>query len=145
EPRKVSIAGKLGKVEVLGHGQQFAAHGRHPSGATLEWFPDPPWLLARDSLPGVSEERVHAVLAELAPLIEAEPAPRPNGQAHTPGEPQADPLRIAAALQAIPNHGPPDWEWWNKVAMAVWRATGGSQLGFEALRHWSMRNPAYSE
>jgi hypothetical protein len=101
--------------------------------------------MTRDSLQAVSEEQVQAVLTELAPLIEADPSLRPNGQDHAPGEPQADPLRIAAALLAIPNSGAPNWEWWNKVAMAVWRATGGSNLGYEALRHWSMRNPSYSE
>jgi hypothetical protein len=100
--------------------------------------------MTRDSLQAVSEEQVQAVLTELAPLIEADPPLRPNGQDHAQGEPQADALRIAAALQVIPNHGPPDWEWWNRVGMAVWRATGGSNLGFEAFDHWSRRNPAYS-
>jgi putative DNA primase/helicase len=144
ERRKVSIAGNLGKIEVLGHGQQFVAHGVHPSGAALEWFPDPPWLIARDSLPAVSEEQVHAVLAELAPLIEAPPPPQPASLDRAPGEPQADPLRVAVALQAIANNGPADWEFWNRVGMAAWRATGGSNLGFEAFDHWSQRNTAYS-
>ena len=39
EPRKVSISGKLGKIECLGHGQQFVVHGYHPTGVPSEWFP----------------------------------------------------------------------------------------------------------
>lgn len=41
EPPKRRIAGRHGKVEVLGRGQQFMAYGRHPSGAELCWMPEP--------------------------------------------------------------------------------------------------------
>ena len=118
--------------------------GYHPSGALLEWFPEPPWSIPRNTLPTVSEAQVLAVLAELATLIEAEPPTATTGQQNTPGEPQADALRVAAALGRINNSGPANWEWWNKVGMACWRATGGSNLGFEIFDHWSQRNPAYS-
>jgi hypothetical protein len=51
-PKKVSIAGKLGKIEVLGEGNQFVAHGIHATKATLEWSPHPPWeMTAKTSLP----------------------------------------------------------------------------------------------
>jgi hypothetical protein len=144
EPRKIAIAGRLGKIEVLGRGQQFVAHGYHPSGAPLEWFPEPPWSIPLDTLPTVSEAQVLAVLAELATLIEAEPPGAGTGQQNPSGVPQADALRVAAALGRINNSGPANWEWWNRVGMACWRATGGSNLGFEAFDHWSQRNPAYS-
>jgi hypothetical protein len=143
-PHKVSIVGKLGKIEVLGHGNQFVAQGMHNSGVSLEWFPDAPWLISRDSLPAVTEQQVLDVLTELAPLLEAPPPKRRNGYDQEPGaNPQAEGLRIAAALHAIPNNGPADWEGWNRVGMAVWAATNGSSLGFEAFNHWSARNSSY--
>ena len=53
-------------------------------------------------------------------------------------------LRIATALAEIPNYGPTDWESWNRVGMAVWRATAGSSAGWEAFNAWSKRNQAYN-
>jgi putative DNA primase/helicase len=67
-----------------------------------------------------------------------------NGKDHTPNPNlQADALEIAAALKNIPNDGPADWVWWNRVAMAVWAATGGSEMGWHAMDAWSARNPSY--
>lgn len=68
-----------------------------------------------------------------------------DGEDHISGaDPYADPIRLAEALSAIPNDGPPEWEAWNRVGMAVWRATGGSNAGGVAWDAWSRRNPAYS-
>jgi hypothetical protein len=142
-PSKLVLAGKAGKIEVLGKGQQFVAFGLHTSGAELEWFPDAPGSELRDALPAASEDDNFKLLGELAFIVEAEPPRRTNGQDHTPGQLQADPLRIAAALNDIPNIGPANWTAWNDVCMAIWAATGGDQLGWEALRAWSARNPAY--
>ena len=143
EPSKIVLSGRLGKIEILGRGQQFVAFGRHPSGAELEWFPDPPGHEQRDALPAVTEDEIADFLSACAPIIDAPPPSRVNGQDHAPGEPQADTLRIAAALASIPNGGPPDWEQWNRVGMAVWRATGGSSAGWEAWNAWSARSGAY--
>lgn len=143
-PAKTVLAGKLGKIEVLGKGQQFVAFGRHPSGADLEWFPEPPGQETVDALVAVSEDDLFALFADLAPLIEADPPKRTNGHDHHAGEPQADPLRIAAAFNAIPNGGAPDWEAWNRIAMAAWRATGGSEFGLACFDAWSARHPSYS-
>jgi hypothetical protein len=83
----------------------------------------------------------------------------PNGHAHAPTrargasgnelhisgvDPYADPIRLAEALSDIPNDGPPEWEAWNRVGMAIWRATGGSDDGWAVWDAWSRRNPAYS-
>ena len=35
-PKKRTLVGTLGAIEVLGHGQQFVAFGTHPSGADLK-------------------------------------------------------------------------------------------------------------
>lgn len=142
-PDKLTLAGDLGKIEALGRGQQFVAFGRHPSGADLEWFPDAPGQEALAALPAITEHDLLETLNELAPVIEAQPIVRPNGHDRVPGDPQADPLRVAVALHAIPNNGPADWEAWNRVGMAVWRATGGSALGLDAFAAWSARHPSY--
>ncbi len=143
EPGKITLAGKLGKIEVLGTGQQFVAFGLHPSGAELQWAPTAPGEGTLAELPAITEEQVLAVLTACAAVIEAEPPKKANGHDHATGEAQADELRVLAALAEIPNAGPPDWEWWNRVGMAVWRATGGSLIGEQTFSKWSARNAAY--
>lgn len=144
-PPKLVRAGALGKVEVLGAGQQFVAFGTHDSGAELEWFPESPGEILADSLAAISEADVAAFLDEISPLIGAVAQPYANGHEHHPGtEPQAEPLRVAAAVASIPNTGPSDWEAWNRIGMAIWAATGGSAIGGEIFNEWSKRNPAYN-
>ena len=55
---------------------------------------------------------------------------------------EADIARVAAALDVIPNNGL-DWNDWNRVGMATWRATGGSAEGFEAFKKWSAKSRKY--
>lgn len=144
EPPKRVLTGEQGKVEVLGHGQQFVGFGHHPSGAKLRWTSEAPNEIPRDSLPAVSEDQISSFLAACAPIIGAddEVVKRNTSAERTPGEPQADPARIAEAMALIPNDGPADWEAWNRVGMAVWRATGGSTEGWAIFDEWSSRNPA---
>jgi primase-like protein len=49
---------------------------------------------------------------------------------------------IAAALAVIPNRDA-GWEEWNRIGMAAWRATGGSDAGFEAFDGWSQKSAKY--
>jgi hypothetical protein len=53
------------------------------------------------------------------------------------GEPEADPALVDAALRVIPNDDV-GWEDWNKIGMAVWRATGGR--GLAAFDEWSKKS-----
>jgi len=53
---------------------------------------------------------------------------------------------IEAALMAIPNDATGKWkEWdeWNRIAMAVYAATGGSPAGFAMFDRWSQKYPGY--
>ena len=70
-PGKRSIGGMLGKVEVLGFGQQLHAFGRHPSGANLHWHPAPPGTVRHGDLPEATEQQIAAFLVAAAPLIVA--------------------------------------------------------------------------
>ena len=137
-PAKRSIVGKLGKLEFLGFGNQFVAYGGHPDGGS--YIPPVGGYGVADALPALTEEQVTEIFARVAPLIGAVPPKAEPGE-HTSGEAQADPLRIAAALNDIPNDGPANWEKWNNVGMASYRATGGGDLGLAAWEAWSARNP----
>ncbi len=72
EPVKRVLAGGLGKIEVLGRGQQFVAFGRHPTGAPLLWHPEAPTATTSDTLPRVTEAQITAFLAAAAEMIGAE-------------------------------------------------------------------------
>ena len=57
-------------------------------------------------------------------------------------DPQRSTAAIVAALACIPNAGPANWDAWNRIGMAVWRAAGGRGEGLDAWTAWSARNPA---
>lgn len=153
-PRKVTVTGRSHskeqacKVEILGHGQQLAAHGIHYSGQPLRWRPCGPEGIARDDLPAVTEDQIATFLEAAGKLIDApaskaERQKKPNGQAgahHTAGTVDLD---VIAALAAIPNDAAPDWESWNNVGMATWLATNGAAHGFMAWAAWSAKNTSH--
>ena len=150
QPAKRAVSGPLGKVEVLGRGQQFLALGTHYTGATLEWMPEAPGQVRADALPIAKFEDVAALLAEIAPLLGVEPqAPAAPGKlngAHAPSRHGlvADIFDVAAALRTIPNDAPgADWEAWNRMGMALWSATAGASAGADLFHAWSSRHPSY--
>ena len=49
---------------------------------------------------------------------------------------------MPAALAGIPNDA--DWDDWNRVGMAVWRATDGVEEGFAAFDTWSRKFEKYN-
>ena len=49
---------------------------------------------------------------------------------------------IDAALEAIPNDER-SWDGWNRIGMAVWRASGGTEKGMEAFDFWSQKSNKY--
>ena len=73
---------------------------------------------------------------------------RPVGKAQPENagssEPEADPIRVAAALAVIPNNDL-GWDPWNRIGMAIWAATGGSDEGLEAYHAWSAKSVKYDE
>jgi hypothetical protein len=72
EPRKRVLAGRAGKIEVLGNGQLLLAFGAHPSGADLHWSPQAPDVVHLTDLPAVTESQIADFLSGVAPLIGAE-------------------------------------------------------------------------
>lgn len=150
-PGKRVLVGKAGKVEVLGHGQQFAAAQRHPSGAMLHWTPDGPDTTPVHHLPTITEAQLNAFFEQAAPMIGAAPpaalrtqpraiAPRsPAPRGPSVHGPSADALDVIAALAVIPPDHELDWERWNRVGLATWAATGGSEAGQSAFVDWTER------
>jgi hypothetical protein len=75
-------------------------------------------------------------LCEVAAVVREE---KPDDRQRASSEPQADAFDVIAALQAIPNGDVP-WDEWNKVGLATWRATGGSEAGFAGFAAWSAKS-----
>jgi hypothetical protein len=141
------------KIEILGDGQQWIAAGIHPdTGEPYRWFGGELTATPRDKLPYVRQTDAEKFLADAARLLVEQfgfvekgattaalvnvGAPRESGD-----EPRAAPAEIAAALAVIPNNA--DWDGWNNIGMACWRATGGAAEGFTAFDAWSSKSPKY--
>jgi hypothetical protein len=139
--RLVSRSGK-GKVEMLGRAHQLASFGKHVSGVELRWTVSPATEITFADLPVITEAQPDALFADLAPIIDAElPSQSGSLPASAGLEPEASIERIAALLADIPNDRPADWEAWNRVLMAIWRASGGSPAGLALAVEWTERNP----
>lgn len=146
EPHKTKQSGEHGAIEVLGKGQQFVAYGQHPSGAALQWAPRPLHHQPRPELPAVTEDALAGFLRACEGMLGAKPqaapgeVPPPRDDDHKPSShgPAGDALDVAAALAVIPNTGK-DWDLWNRVGLATWHATNGSESGFGSWCGWSQR------
>src|SRR5262249_59876350 len=107
--------------------------------------------IKRENLPYVRREDMIAFLDAATKLLIEEfgftllddnQSQTNGGDPHETGEqPQASIARIAAALAVIPNTM--DWDGWNAIGMATWRATAGSAEGFAAFDTWSRKSPKY--
>jgi hypothetical protein len=140
--------GQEHRIEIIADGYQWVAHGVHPKthepyrwhGGKLETTP-------REELPYVRGEDMQKFLDDAVQLLVAKfnyvlkTKTADNGEPHKPGEPQAEIERIAFALAVIPNDE--DWDGWNNIGMATWRATGGSEAGLTAFDAWSKKSPKY--
>jgi hypothetical protein len=51
---------------------------------------------------------------------------------------------VAAALAVIPNPELP-WDEWNRIGMAAWAATAGSETGLRAFLDWSSKSSKFEE
>ncbi len=71
EPKKVILNGEHGKIEILGHGQQFVAWGIHPDGQPYAWRDETPLSVARNDLPAVTEDEITAFLQVCRDIIGA--------------------------------------------------------------------------
>jgi Bifunctional DNA primase/polymerase, N-terminal/Primase C terminal 2 (PriCT-2) len=118
---------KLGDgIDVIGDGfMSLAPPSRKPGKGRYQWLNDlpvadaPAWLLAL----------VH----------KEERAPR-----NADGVPQADIASLTLAMAMIPNDDC-SWDEWNRIGMALFAATGGSEEGFKLFDAWSQRSNKHDE
>ena len=147
-PPKRTLVTSAGKVEVLGHGQQFVAFGRHASGAMLEWRDGSPLDTPADFLPEVTEDQISAFLAAVRDMVgdgDGEISATATDARTSKHGLTADTERVAAAVACIPNAGPADWEHWSDIGRKIHAATSGSDDGLDIFESWSERNPAHNE
>jgi hypothetical protein len=85
EPEKRKIEGTEGKVEALGHGQQFVAFGDHESGADLQWDGDAPGSVSRDGLTAVTEDQITLFFEAVSPMMGSKSPPPKKGGKKKPG------------------------------------------------------------
>lgn len=144
-PKKASVWNKdlqIG-IEVLGHGLQFFAYGRHPSGCELQWMGDlGPANWPVKNLVSVNEHQIGNMLDTFKHLV-GEGAKITTRTEHVQFESIADPEvdleDVRKTLAAIPNQQV-GYEFWFSIAQACHRCTGGSHEGYEAWRSWSAQN-----
>lgn len=145
----LSRAWKVGTVQrgidVLAGGRQFVSYGIHPKTSRPYTWDDNlgPADVPVDELPAITQAHVDQIVAML--MAEAGmPAPR----VITPGTgltAQATDEALAYFMSQMPN--PEGWGWvdWNNMLGAVYNASGGSALGYQLARDWSMRNSKHND
>lgn len=91
-----------------------------------------------------AEVHLEDALSALQEAVEASGLAMAGAGKHVPGEPQAPLAQIAAALGHVAN---PDasWDDWNRMGMAVWRATGGTDDGFRVWADWSAKSSKHDD
>jgi putative DNA primase/helicase len=103
--------------------------------------------IRRDNLPLVTVEDCEAFLADAAKLLteqfgfvekQGSPSKGVGG-----GKAKAALERIARAFRVIPN-ADVDWDDWCHKGMACYRATGGSEAGYEIWREWSAKSQRHN-
>jgi hypothetical protein len=148
----VAPNGSKHKLEFLGDGEQLAAFGTHPDTHKLyEWVGGLPGQVPRAHLPCIDGfeaeeladqavrllvERFGCKLIGFAAGNGADPGP------HSGTTPQADLQLLTRAAAALPNTG--GWDDWNRMGMALWGGTDGSEAGFALFDEWSQRSPLYN-
>lgn len=148
EPAKAMVRNKDSKeaVEILGLGQQVFVDGMHPSGYPLQWRQGSPTATHRDSLGGVTDDEVTALLAFCGDLIGCMPS-TPRVACRVRSEPSVPYVGgmgkgdwfigdVRSALAEI-THLNDDHDSWFSIGCAVYAATAGNADGFHAWREWS--------
>jgi putative DNA primase/helicase len=104
-----------------------------PSVSRIFKINDAPAYSPDDFLPFVTDEDQK----ESVELYTAATTLRPDAEL------EADPDLVAEAVRFIPNE---DLEWgaWNRILMAIWRATRGNKQGSEIADTWSKKSTKYN-
>lgn len=138
-------------LDIRGDGGNLVAPpSMHISGQPYAWantlppVPMPPWLLHwfknRDREERPEASKVRAPPQGLPAHLQGRPGAGLTARATLVELPPiAD---VEAALEAIPNDNR-SWDEWNRIGMAVWRATDGSEEGEIAFDYWGQKSAKY--
>lgn len=117
-----------------------------PRMATITASNEAAELELSDALERLSEAHKHVFKDRPVPTMDR----KPLGGAIIQGLGLANPLQaqhlsdVASALEIISNR---DLEWadWNRIMMAIWSATDGSQEGLEVAQEWSAKSAKHDQ
>jgi hypothetical protein len=140
-------------LDIRGDGGNLVAPpSMHLSGRPYAWVNPsqplaamPPWLLywfrnrEGEARPGAEKVRGGSPFGPVPAHLRGRGA---NLTARVALQEAVDIVDIDAALEVIPN-AERSWDSWNRVGMAVWRATEGSDAGMEAFDYWSQLSRKY--
>ncbi|WP_336489688.1 PriCT-2 domain-containing protein [Methylobacterium nigriterrae] len=140
------------RVEVLAHGQQFIAFGKHPETQQPYYWPEgSPLTVAFSDLPEITETALQAVLAEAETILRKGGARTRSEQRQETGEREragwrasglrrndpADQDTIASALESIANDF--DYDGWIRIGYALYDGLGDA--GRDLWEKWSAGSP----
>lgn len=152
DPSKLTIRDKTittDAVEILGHGNQFAADGMHPSGVPYLWRNGSPETVQRAELISLSDHQVEtfaafcaSVLGIQAPTVRSVQILSTVQMSTDSGQWCIGDLKSALAEVTHLNQNYSDWF---EMACAVHHATNGSLEGFSVWCEWSMSCASYTD
>ena len=140
-PEKNVIRGESCQIEILGKGQQFVAHGIHPSGVNYEWLNDRgPQNVHFNELTRVTEQQISAFEKAIRAIIGHPPniatdAELKQTQNNTAARQEVSIEFVEKILFCIP--ADLSREEWLKCLMALHDATQGSDEGLSLANRWS--------
>jgi hypothetical protein len=140
----------LGKIEILGEGQQFVSYGLHPdTNQPYKWPVQSPVDVPVHELPVVSVSSIERFLDAISPLVKVPIVEAQTSSSRTPpidfrssisSGKRGGAEEVAQAMAFISNDNLP-WDEWTRIGMAVFAATAGA--GFEIFDEWSKRSSKY--
>lgn len=140
----------LGKIEILGEGQQFVSYGIHPdTGQPYKWPFQSPVDVPIHELPLISARSIERFLEAISPLLQVSPVAAQCSRTRIP--PIDFPLSISsgnrgaaeevAQAMAFISNDNLSWDEWTHIGLAIFAATAGA--GFEIFDEWSKRSGKY--
>lgn len=142
----------LGKVEVLGYGQQFAAIGIHPeTEQPYRWLGQSLVEVAAEQLPIITEAQINTIINYSSNILNISPDEQEvlSDRDYDPDNPLYEKLPhediTTEDIKVMVNMLDPDSnrDYWRNVGMALHHQYGGSYEGFQIWDAWSAKGVKY--
>jgi hypothetical protein len=138
------------KIELLANGQQFVVDGIHPdTGHAYSWSGGSPVDVRRAELPAIDESSAQRLVDDIVEMLCREHGYRlkskqSNGNSNVSnGELEAYDARLIAPAVAVIENDDLAWDAWNRIGMAIFAASAGSEEGFAAFDAFSQKSKKY--